>query len=187
MNGGKELKLNLGRLKLAIVYEQKQFVSHPHCQQLLTTIWYDRLPGWRRQHVLIKAATCLGLVSALPLLAIIYLTFPGSRPGKLLRSPFMKFLNHSASFAMYLVLLLVASTDWGGGDKRRHQIRGPEPDAVELLILWWVLGFVWGEMKQIWEEGFQQYVREWWNWLDFIMLALYLATLALRLAAWILR
>ena len=47
-------------------------------------------------------------------------------------------------------------------------------------------GFVWAEMKQIWEEGFKTYVRQWWNWLDFIMLALYLMTVALRLAAFLL-
>ena len=38
-------------------------------------------------------------------------------------------------------------------------------------------------MKQLWEEGLQAYFREWWNWLDFIMLSLYLLTFALRLVA----
>ena len=38
-------------------------------------------------------------------------------------------------------------------------------------------------MKQLWEEGLQAYVREWWNWLDFIMLSLYLATFSLRMVA----
>ena len=44
-------------------------------------------------------------------------------------------------------------------------------------------GFIWAEMKQLWEEGLQAYMREWWNWLDFIMLSLYLATFSLRLVA----
>ena len=44
-------------------------------------------------------------------------------------------------------------------------------------------GFIWAEMKQLWEEGLQAYVREWWNWLDFIMLSLYIATFSLRLVA----
>ena len=34
-------RLSLSRLKKAIKYEQKAFVAHPHCQQLLTTIWYE--------------------------------------------------------------------------------------------------------------------------------------------------
>ncbi|VEL09111.1 unnamed protein product [Protopolystoma xenopodis] len=42
-------------------------------------------------------------------------------------------------------------------------------------------------MKQIWEEGVKAYMRQWWNWLDFLMLTLYLTTVALRLVAIILR
>ena len=42
---------------------------------------------------------------------------------------------------------------------------------------------IWGECKQLWEEGLKAYIRQWWNWLDFIMLTLYLATYSLRLTA----
>ncbi len=42
---------------------------------------------------------------------------------------------------------------------------------------------IWGECKQLWEEGLKAYIRQWWNWLDFIMLTLYLATFSLRLSA----
>ncbi|VDQ13787.1 unnamed protein product, partial [Trichobilharzia regenti] len=42
-------------------------------------------------------------------------------------------------------------------------------------------------MKQIWEEGLKAYVRQWWNWLDFLMLGLYLTTVALRVVAVLLR
>ena len=38
----------LERLKLALKFKQKQFVAHPNVQQLLATIWYEGLPGWRR-------------------------------------------------------------------------------------------------------------------------------------------
>ena len=38
----------LERLKLALKFKQKQFVAHPSVQQLLATIWYEGLPGWRR-------------------------------------------------------------------------------------------------------------------------------------------
>jgi len=37
----------------------------------------------------------------------------------------------------------------------------------------------------LWEEGFKAYLREWWNWLDFIMLSLYLCTFSLRLVAYL--
>ena len=45
---------------------------------------------------------------------------------------------------------------------------------------------IWGECKQLWEEGLKAYIRQWWNWLDFIMLTLYLCTFSLRITAMIL-
>ncbi|XP_074649844.1 transient-receptor-potential-like protein [Tubulanus polymorphus] len=181
-------KLTLARLKLALKYEQKQFVAHPHCQQLLTSIWYEGLPGWRTRNTVMKVAICIGLPCILPFLVLIYLTVPRSRVGQLLRSPFMKFMYHSASFAVFLVLLLLMSTTVAvknGDIQARSKIRGPWPNALEWLIVLWVLGFVWAEVKQLWEEGLRAYIRQWWNWMDFIMLSLYLCTFSLRIVAYI--
>ncbi|GAA47719.1 transient-receptor-potential-like protein [Clonorchis sinensis] len=175
----------LDRLKLAIKHEQKKFVAHPHCQHLLTTLWYDQLPGWRKRHPCTKVFLCFCFIIAMPILAPVYLLHPRGRVGLVLRSPLIKFINHSASFAIFIILLLIASTDSSTDQylNDRSAIRGPNPNSIELLILWWVMGFVWSEMKQIWEEGFKAYVRQWWNWLDFVMLGLYLTTVALRLVA----
>ena len=41
----------LERLKLAVEYKQKAFVAHPSVQQLLASIWYEGLPGFRRKNV----------------------------------------------------------------------------------------------------------------------------------------
>ena len=41
----------LERLKLAITYKQKAFVAHSSVQQLLASIWYEGLPGFRRKNV----------------------------------------------------------------------------------------------------------------------------------------
>ena len=46
-------------------------------------------------------------------------------------------------------------------------------------------GFIWAECKQLWEEGLKAYVRQWWNWLDFMMLSLYLCTFSLRIVAYV--
>uniref|UniRef100_A0A5K4FFE2 ANK_REP_REGION domain-containing protein n=1 Tax=Schistosoma mansoni TaxID=6183 RepID=A0A5K4FFE2_SCHMA len=179
----------LDRLKLAIKHEQKKFVAHPHCQHLLTTLWYDQLPGWRKRHPFTKLFLCFCFIIALPILAPTYLIHPHGCVGQLMRSPLIKFINHSASFAIFIFLLLIASTDTLTKTdlQRRSEIRGPDPNVIEMLILWWVIGFVWSEMKQIWEEGLKAYVRQWWNWLDFLMLGLYLTTVALRVVAVILR
>uniref|UniRef100_A0A094ZMW8 Transient-receptor-potential-like protein n=1 Tax=Schistosoma haematobium TaxID=6185 RepID=A0A094ZMW8_SCHHA len=166
-----------------------KFVAHPHCQHLLTTLWYDQLPGWRKRHPFTKLFLCFCFIIALPILAPTYLIHPHGCVGQLMRSPLIKFINHSASFAIFIFLLLIASTDTLTKTdlQRRSEIRGPDPNVIEMLILWWVIGFVWSEMKQIWEEGLKAYVRQWWNWLDFLMLGLYLTTVALRVVAVILR
>lgn len=44
-------------------------------------------------------------------------------------------------------------------------------------------GFIWAECKQVWDEGLKAYARQWWNWLDFIMLSLYLAAFSCRISA----
>ncbi|XP_061164348.1 transient-receptor-potential-like protein [Saccostrea echinata] len=177
-------KLTLSRLKLALKYEQKQFVSHPHCQQLLTSIWYEGLPGWRKRNGLTKFLLCMGLILIGPFMAVYYLIFPRSKIGQLLRSPFMKFLYHSASFGVFLILLVLCSTDISSPSDRGN-IRGPPPSELEWLIFLWVMGFVWAECKQLWEEGLKAYTRQWWNWLDFLMLSLYIATFSLRLVAYV--
>lgn len=177
-------KLTLARLKLALKYEQKQFVSHPHCQQLLTSIWYEGLPGWRKRNGFTKLLMCIGLILLLPFMAVYYWIFPRSKIGQILRSPFMKFLYHSASFGAFLSLLVCASTDISS-KPGRERLRSPPPSILEWLIVFWVTGFIWAECKQLWEEGLKAYVRQWWNWLDFIMLSLYLATFSLRIVAYI--
>ncbi|KAL1434819.1 hypothetical protein MTO96_001712 [Rhipicephalus appendiculatus] len=118
--------LTLSRLKMALKYDQKQFVAHPNCQQLLTSIWYQGLPVWRRRNALSKTCICAGLIMLLPLIACYYLAFPRSRFSRVVRSPFMKFIYHSASFGCFLLLLILAST---GTDRARQNIRGPCPFA----------------------------------------------------------
>ncbi|XP_054708929.1 transient-receptor-potential-like protein [Uloborus diversus] len=178
-------KLTLSRLKLALKYEQKQFVAHPNCQQLLTSIWYEGLPIWRRRNAVVKIILCVSLITCIPLIAIYYLIFPRSKLGKIFRSPFMKFIYHSASFGFFLLLLVMASTRTEGSERSRQNVRGPPLSFVEWLIFFWVIGMVWAECKQLWEEGLKAYVRQWWNWLDFIMLSLYLTTFSLKGVAYV--
>ncbi|XP_053702928.1 short transient receptor potential channel 4a isoform X2 [Synchiropus splendidus] len=45
------------------------------------------------------------------------------------------------------------------------------------------VGFIWAEIKQMWDGGFQDYVHDWWNLMDFVMNSLYLATISLKIVA----
>lgn len=46
-------------------------------------------------------------------------------------------------------------------------------------------GFIWGEIKEMWDGGFNEYVHDWWNLMDFAMNSLYLATISLKIVAYV--
>ena len=115
-------KMHLSRLKLAIRYKQKkvsarerrrkdlgracalclQFVSHSHCQQLLASLWYEGLPGFRRRHSVIKILTTTLVGMLFPVLSVAYLVMPRSSVGRIMRQPFIKFICHSISYVFFL-------------------------------------------------------------------------------------
>ncbi|KAM8742203.1 short transient receptor potential channel 4a [Acanthopagrus schlegelii] len=172
---------DLARLKLAIKYHQKEFVAQPNCQQLLASRWYDEFPGWRRRQWAGKFFTCVFIGLLYPAFALCYLIAPKSRYGLFIRKPFIKFICHTASYLTFLFLLLLASQHIVTTEQDRQ---GPAPTTVEWMILPWVLGFIWAEIKQMWDGGFQDYVHDWWNLMDFVMNSLYLATISLKIVAY---
>ncbi|TMS13805.1 Short transient receptor potential channel 4 [Larimichthys crocea] len=175
---------DLARLKLAIKYHQKEFVAQPNCQQLLASRWYDEFPGWRRRQWAGKFFTCVFIGLLYPAFALCYLIAPKSRYGLFIRKPFIKFICHTASYLTFLFLLLLASQHIVTTEQDRQDRQGPAPTTVEWMILPWVLGFIWAEIKQMWDGGFQDYVHDWWNLMDFVMNSLYLATISLKIVAY---
>ncbi|NXF80577.1 TRPC4 protein, partial [Sclerurus mexicanus] len=171
---------DLARLKLAIKYRQKEFVAQPNCQQLLASRWYDEFPGWRRRHWAVKMLTCVVIGLLFPVFSMCYLIAPKSPLGLFIRKPFIKFICHTASYLTFLFLLLLASQHI---DRSDLSMQGPPPTIVEWMILPWVLGFIWGEIKQMWDGGLQDYIHDWWNLMDFVMNSLYLATISLKIVA----
>ncbi|XP_046891519.1 short transient receptor potential channel 4b [Hypomesus transpacificus] len=173
---------DLARLKLAIKYRQKEFVAQPNCQQLLASHWYGDFPGWRRRHWAGKFIICFIIGCLFPVFSLCYLISPKSRYGLFIRKPFIKFICHTASYLTFLFLLLLASQHIVSTNPNRQ---GPMPTTVEWMILPWVLGFIWTEIKQMWTEGFQDYLHDWWNLMDFVMNSLYLATISLKIVAYV--
>jgi len=111
LEGEKEKMNNLSRLKLGIKYKQKMFVAHPHCQQLLVSLWYDGIAGFRRRNIVMKFLVIMFIALSFPFLSFIYLLAPHSRVGKILRQPFIKFISHSASYVTFLCKSL-STSDW---------------------------------------------------------------------------
>uniref|UniRef100_A0A8C5CUQ8 Transient receptor potential cation channel, subfamily C, member 5a n=1 Tax=Gadus morhua TaxID=8049 RepID=A0A8C5CUQ8_GADMO len=180
-----DLKLchDLAKLKLAIKYHQKEFVSQPNCQQLLATLWYDGFPGWRRRHWVVKLVTCVIIGLLFPVFSmVIYLLAPKSALGTFIKKPFIKFICHTASYLTFLFLLLLASQHIA---RTNLHMQGPPPTLVEWMILPWVVGFIWAEIKEMWDGGFTEYIHDWWNLMDFAMNSLYLATISLKIVAYV--
>uniref|UniRef100_A0A8C6SAN9 Transient receptor potential cation channel, subfamily C, member 5a n=1 Tax=Neogobius melanostomus TaxID=47308 RepID=A0A8C6SAN9_9GOBI len=173
---------DLAKLKLAIKYHQKEFVAQPNCQQLLATLWYDGFPGWRRRHWAVKLVTCFIIGLLFPVFSLIYLLAPKSALGRFIKKPFIKFICHTASYLTFLFLLLLASQHIA---RTNLHMQGPPPTIVEWMILPWVLGFIWAEIKEMWDGGFTEYIHDWWNLMDFAMNSLYLATISLKIVAYV--
>ncbi|XP_032663846.1 transient receptor potential-gamma protein isoform X2 [Odontomachus brunneus] len=189
-------RMHLNRLKLAIKLRQKKFVAHPNVQQLLASIWYEGLPGFRRKNMFLQALEIVRIGILFPFFSVAYIIAPHSVVGQTMRKPFIKFICHSASYFTFLFMLILASQriesvigNWVGDnpDMQREPPptkRGAAPTIVEWFILAWVSGLIWSEVKQLWDVGLEEYVNDMWNVIDFVTNSLYVATVALRVVAY---
>uniref|UniRef100_A0A8C5P6Y8 Transient receptor potential cation channel subfamily C member 3 n=1 Tax=Leptobrachium leishanense TaxID=445787 RepID=A0A8C5P6Y8_9ANUR len=115
--------------------------------------------------------------------------------GKILRSPFMKFVAHAASFIIFLCLLVFNASDRFEGiktlpnitvieyPKQIFRVKTTRITWTEMLIMVWVLGMMWSECKELWLEGPREYILQLWNVLDFGMLSIFIAAFTARLLA----
>ncbi|XP_015173876.1 PREDICTED: transient receptor potential-gamma protein isoform X4 [Polistes dominula] len=188
-------RMHLNRLKLAIKLRQKKFVAHPNVQQLLASIWYEGLPGFRRKNMLLQAMEIVRIGLLFPLFSVAYIIAPHSTIGQTMRKPFIKFICHSASYFTFLFMLILASQriesvigNWMGHSVIDNDTaptkRGAAPSIVEWFILAWVSGLIWSEVKQLWDVGLKEYANDMWNVIDFVTNSLYVATVALRVVAY---
>ncbi|KDR22808.1 Transient-receptor-potential-like protein, partial [Zootermopsis nevadensis] len=199
--------MKLARLELAINCKQKkaflictfQFVAHPNIQQLLATIWYEGLPGFRRKPVTQKLMQISSIALLFPFHCMLYIIAPNTPTGKLMRKPFMKFLIHASSYLFFLMLLILVSQraevqviQIFGTESMRKALaeqlqiqRGNGPSILEWIVAVYVLGFIWQETMEIFQEGVQSYLRNMWNFIDFTRNSLYVSVAILRIAAYI--
>ncbi|XP_059949379.1 short transient receptor potential channel 7 isoform X4 [Mesoplodon densirostris] len=191
------LELSNELARLANIETEFKFVAHPNCQQQLLTMWYENLSGLRQQSIAVKFLAVFGVSLGLPFLAIAYWIAPCSKLGRTLRSPFMKFVAHAVSFTIFLGLLVVNASDRFEGvktlpnetftdyPKQIFRVKTTQFSWTEMLIMKWVLGMIWSECKEIWEEGPREYVLQLWNLLDFGMLSIFVASFTARFMAFL--
>ncbi|XP_039982390.1 short transient receptor potential channel 1 isoform X2 [Xiphias gladius] len=175
-----EERMNLSRLKLAIKYNQKEFVAQSNCQQFLNTVWFGETASYRRKHTCLKMGTVLSVAVLWPLLSVCYLLVPRSRVGQIIHTPFVKFIIHSASYFTFLLLLNLYSLVYNEGKKNTM---GPALEMIDYLLILWIIGMVWSDVKRLWYEGLEDFLEESRNQLSFVMNSLYLATFAIKIVA----
>ncbi|KAM4718908.1 short transient receptor potential channel 1 isoform 2-T3 [Anableps anableps] len=175
-----EERMNLSRLKLAIKYNQKEFVAQSNCQQFLNTVWFGEMASYRRKHTCLKMGTVLSVALLWPLLSVCYLLVPRSRVGQIIHTPFVKFIIHSASYFTFLLLLNLYSLVYNEGKKNTM---GPALEMIDYLLILWIIGMVWSDVKRLWYEGLEDFLEESRNQLSFVMNSLYLATFTLKIVA----
>ncbi|XP_070802510.1 short transient receptor potential channel 1 isoform X4 [Pituophis catenifer annectens] len=175
-----EERMNLSRLKLAIKYNQKEFVSQSNCQQFLNTVWFGQMAGYRRKHTFKKILTVLTVGILWPLLSFCYLLAPRSQIGRIIHTPFMKFIIHGASYFTFLLLLNLYSLVY---NEDKKNTMGPALERIDYLLLLWLIGMVWSDVKRLWYDGLEDFLEESRNQLSFVMNSLYLATFALKVVA----
>ncbi|XP_001637374.2 short transient receptor potential channel 4 isoform X2 [Nematostella vectensis] len=164
---------SLGLVNSAISYNQKEFVAHPFCQHLVMQHIFGDITGWRTNHFLYRIAYVLTQVIIFPVLAVIYFFMPFLEVGRKIKRPFVKFINHTSSFVVFLILLAVSS-------HHQFEIRFRKmPSGLEWLIFSWILGVAWSECKQVWHEGARRYFSSGWNWMDIGMVFLLLGAFVL--------
>lgn len=175
-------------------------MAHSNVQQLLASIWYEGLPGFRRKNMALQTLDIIRIGILFPIFSLAYILAPYSSIGQTMRKPFIKFICHSASYFTFLFLLMLASQRietfigswfWSDATTMLNQTeelqlptkRGAKPTFIEWLILAWVSGLIWSEVKQLWDVGLQEYLNDMWNVIDFVTNSLYVATVALRVVS----
>jgi hypothetical protein len=96
-----DLGISTDRLSVYHV-DYLQFVAHPNVQQLLASIWYEGLPGFRRKNMVLQALEIVRIGIGFPVFSAMYILAPHSKFGQTLRKPFIKFICHSASYFTFL-------------------------------------------------------------------------------------
>ncbi|XP_063831875.1 transient receptor potential protein isoform X1 [Ostrinia nubilalis] len=188
----------LGRLKLAIKYKQKMFVAHPNVQQLLGAIWYEGLPGFKRKNIVGQCVQVAKLGVMFPVYCTIYMLAPNSEYGRFMKKPFVKFICHSSSYMLFLMLLSLASQraeylvlEWSGirwlqelVEHWKEHERGSLPGLIEFTVIIYIASLIWAEIRSLWTGGLMEYISDLWNIVDFITNMFYIAWISLRVASW---
>ncbi|KAM6259124.1 short transient receptor potential channel 1 isoform X2 [Aptenodytes patagonicus] len=66
---------------------------------------------------------------------------------------------------------------------QKETTMGPALERIDYLLIIWLIGMVWSDVKRLWYDGLEDFLEESRNQLSFVMNSLYLATFALKVVA----
>ena len=102
-------------LNIFYIFSILQFVAHPNVQQLLASIWYEGLPGFRQLNMVLQFLEVCRIGLLFPFFSIAYIVCPWASFSQKLRKPFIKFICSSSSYFTFLCKYW--KTFSGGGHK----------------------------------------------------------------------
>ncbi|OWK05763.1 TRPC1, partial [Cervus elaphus hippelaphus] len=114
-----------------------EFVSQSNCQQFLNTVWFGQMSGYRRKPTCKKIMTVLTVGIFWPVLSLCYLIAPKSQFGRIIHTPFMKFIIHGASYFTFLLLLNLYSLVY---NEDKKNTMGPALERIDYLLILWIIG-----------------------------------------------
>lgn len=95
------------------------------------------MAGYRRKHTCKKILTVLMVGIFWPVLSLCYLLAPKSRVGRIIHTPFMKFIIHGASYFTFLLLLNLYSLVY---NENKKNTMGPALERIDYLLIIWLIG-----------------------------------------------
>ncbi|XP_013778879.1 short transient receptor potential channel 3-like [Limulus polyphemus] len=160
------------RLNHAIYLKQKQFVTHPNCQQVIRSVWVGELSDWwswsttrRTRHILTHALIA-------PFLVLFYVLFKTETLKKPLRVPLNRFI-YSVVFYVYFLMFLIASL-YNEIHDLLHPVRWSE-----VAVGFWVVGYALELVCSVYYQKPKVFFRSFWTVYDVITFSFFLIAEAL--------
>ncbi|XP_062590016.1 short transient receptor potential channel 3-like [Saccostrea cucullata] len=168
-------------LQVALRMEQKKFVSHPKCQAQVSAVWFSGLKGMRHlnrfEFLLLSIPAGMLL---LPILSLVFILAPWSKVTLLLNTPSTRFLSYTCSYISFLCLIVLGKIQFSNmWVSLGCEETNPVSYAFIVIIFMWIIGWIWEEVKQLYDQGAGDYFRSVWNVIDFLMLTLLLTSFTL--------
>ncbi|XP_037517983.1 short transient receptor potential channel 4 [Rhipicephalus sanguineus] len=132
---GRVAHLAFPRVILALQYNEREFVTHGHVQQVLRIEWEGEFKAWNRLTFPVKLVHFLIRFFTLPVVVIWVKLMPQSVMAKHWSSPVNKYMNHFAARLMFVFFVYMQICL----DKARTSRGAPHTGVEWLIVIWPIL------------------------------------------------